>query len=46
VLGKFYGVASAPLIAFAVGNLAGPLTIGHFFDTIGRRKMTAGAYLL
>jgi MFS family permease len=40
--------ASAPLyrIAFAVGNLAGPLTIGHFFDTIGRRKMIAGTYLL
>jgi MFS family permease len=50
VLGKFYGVASesAPLylIAFAVGNLAGPLTIGHFFDTIGRRKMITGTYLL
>ncbi|WP_101948070.1 MFS transporter [Mycobacterium sp. 3519A] len=50
VLGKFYGVASesAPLylIAFAVGNLTGPLTIGHFFDTIGRRKMIAGTYLL
>ena len=50
VLGKFYGVASesAPLylIAFAVGNLAGPLTLGHFFDTIGRRKMIAGTYLL
>jgi MFS family permease len=50
VLGKFYGVASgsAPLylIAFAVGNLMGPLTIGHFFDTIGRRKMIAGTYLL
>ena len=24
----------------------GPLTIGHFFDTIGRRKMIAGTYLL
>ena len=50
VLGKFYGVASesAPLylIAFAVGNLAGPLTIGHFFDTVGRRKMITGTYLL
>lgn len=50
VLGKFYGVAStsAPLflIAFAVGNLAGPLTIGHLFDTIGRRKMIAGTYLV
>lgn len=50
VLGKFYGVASETtplyLIAFAVGNLAGPLTIGHFFDTIGRRKMIAGTYVL
>jgi MFS family permease len=50
VLGKFYGVpaTSAPifLIAFAVGNLAGPLTIGHLFDTIGRRKMIAGTYVL
>jgi MFS family permease len=50
VLGKFYGVASesAPLylMAFAVGNLAWPLTLGHFFDTIGRRKMITGTYLL
>ncbi|KMO73858.1 MFS transporter [Mycolicibacterium chubuense] len=50
VLGKFYGVPSEStplyLIAFAVGNLAGPLTIGHFFDTIGRRKMIAGTYIL
>jgi len=49
VLGKFYGVPSEStplyLIAFAVGNLAGPLTIGHFFDTIGRRKMIAGTYV-
>src|SRR5689334_9504996 len=50
VLGKFYGVPSGStplyLIAFAVGNLTGPLTIGHFFDTIGRRKMIAGTYIL
>ncbi len=50
VLGKFYGVPSAStplyLIAFAVGNLLGPLTIGHLFDTIGRRKMITGTYLL
>jgi MFS family permease len=49
VLGNFYGVSSesAPLflIAFAVGNLAGPLTIGHLFDTIGRKKMIAGTYI-
>src|SRR4051794_24148769 len=50
VLGNFYGVDSkqAPLflIAFAVGNLAGPLTLGHLFDTIGRKKMISGTYVL
>jgi MFS family permease len=33
-------------LAFAVGNLAGPLTIGRLFDTIGRRKMISGTYLV
>jgi MFS family permease len=50
VLAKFYGVesTSAPwfLIAFAVGNLTGPLTLGRLFDTLGRRKMIAGTYVL
>jgi MFS family permease len=50
VLTKFYHVdaANAPiyLIAFAAGNLIGPLTIGHLFDTIGRRKMISGTYLV
>lgn len=50
VLTKFYGVdeKNAPLylVAFALGNLIGPLTIGRLFDTIGRRKMIAGTYLL
>ena len=50
VLGNFYGVDSsqAPLflIAFAVGNLAGPLTLGHLFDTVGRKKMISGTYIL
>jgi MFS family permease len=32
--------------AFAVGNLAGPLTIGRLFDTVGRKKMIAGTYIL
>lgn len=49
VLGRFYGVAatSTPLflIAFAVGNLMGPLTLGRFFDTIGRKTMIAGTYI-
>jgi MFS family permease len=50
VLGNFYGVSSenAPLflIAFAVGNLTGPLTIGHLFDTIGRKQMISLTYIL
>ena len=50
VLTKFFDVSatSAPLflLAFAVGNLAGPLTIGRLFDTIGRKKMIAGTYVL
>jgi MFS family permease len=50
VLTNFYGVdeKDAPLflIAFAVGNLAGPFVLGHLFDTIGRKKMIAGTYIL
>jgi MFS family permease len=32
--------------AFAAGNLAGPLTLGRLFDTIGRKKMISGTYIL
>src|SRR3954465_6259944 len=50
VLANFYGVdeKKAPLflIAFAVGNLSGPFVLGHLFDTIGRKKMIAGTYIL
>jgi MFS family permease len=49
VLTRFYGVSpsSTPLflIAFAAGNLIGPLTMGHLFDTIGRKTMIAGTYI-
>jgi MFS family permease len=48
VLTHFYGVSSSSVpyffFPFAVGNLLGPLTIGHLFDTVGRRKMIAGTY--
>jgi MFS family permease len=50
VLTKVYGIdsslAPAFLIAFAIGNLIGPLTIGRLFDTIGRRRMIAGTYII
>ena len=50
VLTNFYGVDSkqAPLflIAFAVGNLAGPFVLGHLFDTLGRKQMIAGTYIV
>ena len=50
VLTRFYDVPkeNAPiyLIAFALGNLAGPLLLGHLFDSIGRRKMISGTYIL
>lgn len=50
VLTKFYGVNATMVpvygIVFAVGNLAGPLVLGRFFDTLGRKKMIAGTYLL
>src|SRR5689334_6259732 len=50
VLEFFFNVptGSTPyyFMAFAFGNLLGPLTIGRLFDTIGRRKMISGTYLL
>lgn len=49
VLTKFYGVPDerAPLylMAFAAGNLAGPIVLGPLFDIVGRRVMIAGTYL-
>jgi MFS family permease len=32
------------ILPLALGNLAGPLLLGHFFDTVGRRKMITGTY--
>ncbi len=50
VLTKIYNVPATNtayyFIFFALGNLIGPLTIGHLFDTIGRRKMIAGTYII
>ena len=50
VLTKFYHVSNnaVPLygLAFAVGNLACPLLLGHLFDSLGRKKMISGTYLI
>ena len=48
VLMRFYGVPGRSvggyLLPFALGNLLGPFVLGHFFDTIGRKKMIAATY--
>jgi MFS family permease len=50
VLVQFYGVSAdkVPLygLAFAVGNLCGPLLLGPLFDSVGRKPMIAGTYIL
>ena len=33
-------------LAFSVGNLLGPLVLGPLFDSVGRKKMISGTYLL
>ena len=49
LLGTFFGVASGavPLftIVYGASNLAGPLSIGRLFDTVGRRPMISSTYL-
>lgn len=48
VLENFYGIAKDQtgyyFFPFALGNLLGPLLLGHLFDTVGRRKMIFGTY--
>jgi MFS family permease len=49
VLTHFYAVAPPDVphyfYAFAIGNLMGPLVLGRFFDTIGRRRMITTTYV-
>ncbi len=49
ILTDFYGVASDQvgwyLLPFAIGNFTGPVLIGQFFDTHGRRLMIALTYV-
>jgi len=48
VLARFYGVPEQHvgyyIFPFALGNFLGPLLLGRFFDSIGRRKMIALTY--
>ncbi len=50
VLTRFYDVPAQDtgiyLLPLAAGNFMGPLLLGHFFDTIGRRIMITGTYLI
>jgi MFS family permease len=49
-LTTFYKVAPGSvglyLLPFAAGNFLGPLLLGRFFDTIGRKIMISGTYIL
>jgi MFS family permease len=48
VLTRFYGVPASDtglyLLPFAIGNFLGPVALGHWFDTVGRRPMIALTY--
>ncbi len=50
ILTDFYAVPSNLIgwfiLPFAAGNFLGPLLIGRLFDTLGRRPMIAGTYIL
>jgi len=48
VLMRFYGVSESSvgeyLLPFALGNVLGPVLLGHLFDTIGRKQMITATY--
>ena len=50
ILTRFYGVSGSRtgiyLLPFAAGNFLGPLLLGHFFDTIGRKPMISATYAI
>ena len=50
VLTRFYAVPAAEtglyLLPFALGNFAGPLLLGRWFDRFGRRTMIAATYVI
>jgi MFS family permease len=50
VLTRYFAVAPAKvglyILPFAVGNFLGPLVLGRFFDTVGRKPMIVTTYAL
>ena len=50
ILTKFFKVSDSVvgmyLLVFAIGNFMGPLLLGRLFDTIGRRPMIGGSFLV
>ena len=50
VLTEFYGVQADHvgwyILPFAAGNFLGPVFLGHFFDSIGRRQMITFTYAM
>jgi MFS family permease len=50
LLGEFFKVGSGSipfyLALFGISNFAGPLLLGRLFDTVGRKPMVAGTYLV
>src|SRR5205809_3457093 len=50
VLMRFYDVPAQNvggyLLPFALGNVLGPIVLGHLFDTIGRKKMITATYAI
>ena len=50
ILTRFYDVPAGHtglyLLPFALGNFAGPLILGHFFDVVGRKQMISGTYAI
>ncbi|MDE2462677.1 MAG: MFS transporter [Alphaproteobacteria bacterium] len=50
ILTHFYRITARSIgwyiLPFALGNFAGPLLLGHFFDSIGRKPLIAATYAI
>ncbi|HKC26419.1 MAG TPA: MFS transporter [Jatrophihabitans sp.] len=50
LLHTYFGVSSGAvpgfMVIFAAGNFLGPLLLGRLFDTVGRKPMITGTYLV